>query len=176
MPPRWITPLVLLLVVAWATGARAEIAAPQGMVVLTITGKITHTNVGQAAEFDLAMLEAIGGQEATVTDFAETGPGRQRFTGVPMAKLLDKVGADGQTVTALALDAYERELSVEELTGSGAILAYKRNGAYLKLDGRDFGGRGPLWIIYPLDATPALRKLEDVEGRFVYQLIRLDVK
>lgn len=169
--------LLVLLSPLLATPALAgSLDAPKGMTVLTVAGKIRNTNAGDTAVFDLAMLERLGGDETVVTDFEETGPGRHSFTGVPMAKLLAVVGADGPQVVAFALDGYERELDIAELRQDGVILAYKKDGAYLTLASRDFGGRGPLWLIYPLDDRPALRKLEEVEGRFVYQLVRLEIR
>ncbi len=173
-------PLIFLLVlVPWlfpAVAAEDELAAPKGMTVLTVAGKIRNTNAGDTAAFDLAMLERLGGKAVTVTDFEETGAGRHSFTGVPMGKLLAAVGADGSQAVAFALDGYERELDIAELRQDGVILAYKKDGAYLTLASRDFGGRGPLWLIYPLDDRPALRKIEHIGGRFVYQLVRLEIR
>ena len=36
-----------------------SLSSPTGPVVLTVTGRITNTNAGKTAEFDMAMLEAL---------------------------------------------------------------------------------------------------------------------
>ena len=46
--------------------AHAEIAAPTGKVILSVTGAIDNKNAGDAAQFDLKMLEGLGGREASM--------------------------------------------------------------------------------------------------------------
>lgn len=167
---------LLLMVVVSTAQAGAGQSPPLGMVVLTVDGRIETKNSGDVAEFDLAALESMMTQSVTVTDFAETGAGRHEFTGVSAVEVLASAGARGARVTAVALDGYERAFEIAELQKYGAILAYRKDGRYLRIDNREFGGRGPLWMIYPLDRHPELRQREDIAGRFVYQLVRLRVE
>src|SRR6266700_3366257 len=70
------------------TGA-ASLPKPADKPILTVTGKISVTNKDGAAQFDRAMLEALG-----ETSFSTSTPwydGPRKFEGVPLAKLLDAV-------------------------------------------------------------------------------------
>ena len=55
---------VLLSAVAWAD---STLPSPAGSVILTVSGKIAHTNDGDSAKFDRAMLESLGQSELAVT-------------------------------------------------------------------------------------------------------------
>ena len=69
----------------------ADLAKPQGKVILTLSGLIKETNGEGVAEFDIAMLEALGLKSFTTTTPWYTGA--VTFEGVRMAALLDRVGA-----------------------------------------------------------------------------------
>ena len=45
-----------------------KLPAPTGKPVLTISGKIGNTNVGDKAVFDLAMLEKLGSEKSRILD------------------------------------------------------------------------------------------------------------
>jgi hypothetical protein len=77
---------------AWA----APLPQPQGKVILTISGRITNTNNGNSAEFDMPMLEAIGIESFTTKTPWYKDP--VTFSGVPMARLLAFVGATGSSL------------------------------------------------------------------------------
>lgn len=154
--------------------ATAEgLGAPAGMVVLTLTGKIAKTNSEGAAEFDLAMLEALPSATATVTapHWPETEGGPHRFDGTLMRDLLETVGAKGDTLRALALDGYEIDLPVSDVTRYPVLLAWKLDGRHLKL-----GGKGPLWIVYPVNQFPELARDETNRDKWVYALVHLEVR
>ena len=150
-----------------AAPAPALLRQPQGKVILTISGTIATTNAAAAAVFDLAMLEELG-----VKSFSTTTPwynGAVSFEGVPMARLLDHVGAAGTKVTAQALNDYSTEIPQDDFRSFGAILALKRDGAYMPV--RD---KGPLFIVYPYDSDPAL-KHQRYYSRSAWQVARLVV-
>jgi hypothetical protein len=69
-----------------------------------------------------------------------------------MAKLMEAVQAQGETVTAVALNDYVTEIPMGDFTRYGVVLALKRNGAYMPV--RD---KGPLFIVYPYDTDSDLR-------------------
>lgn len=148
--------------------ARAALAAPVGKVILTMSGMLKETNQDGNAVFDMAMLEAIG-----LTSFITVTPwytGPVKFEGVPMAKLLDRVGATGTTVTALALNDYRTEIPLDDFRKYPAILATKRDGEYMPVK-----DKGPLFIVYPYDSDPTL-KHQVYYSRSAWQVARLIVK
>jgi hypothetical protein len=143
------------------------LATPGGEVILTISGKISVTNRPGAAVFDRDMLEALGMSSFTTTTPWYDGP--VTFEGVPMTRLMQAVGAAGETVTALALNDYATELPVSDFSRYGVLLALKRNGAYMPV--RD---KGPLFIVYPFDSHPEL-KSRRYYSRSAWQLAQLIV-
>ena len=113
---------LLLSTAAFADG----LAAPTGDVVLHVTGKISKTNNGDAADFDMAMLEALAGRTTTTAtpwyDAAKT------FSGPLGSALLEAVGASGTTLKVLALNDYASEIPVSDFTQYPVILATKLDG------------------------------------------------
>jgi hypothetical protein len=154
-----------------ACGAAAAVAdplpAPTGEPILTVSGSIANTNDGTMAVFDREMLESVG----TVT-FSTMTPWYDHvveFEGVPLATLLQYVGAAGTEVTAIALNDYSSTIPVSDFEEFGVILAMKRDGEIMPV--RD---KGPLFIVYPYDSDPALRN-EQYYSRSVWQVKALDI-
>ena len=114
------------------------------------------------------MLEALGTRAFTTTTPWHNGP--VTFEGVPMAKLMRAVGAEGDTVTALALNDYSTDIPMDDFARYGVLLALKRDGAYMPV--RD---KGPLFIVYPYDSDPALRSRR-FYSRSAWQVVRLVVR
>ena len=162
---RFAFPLCLAML---AGAARAEdLPAPEGEVLLAVRGAIARTNAGDAALFDRAMLEALPAQTfATSTIWTE---GVRDFTGVALATLLDRVGAEGATLRATALNDYGVEIPVSDAVPGGPMVAYAMDGAPMSV--RD---KGPLWIVYPYDADAAYRT-EVVYARSIWQLSEVEV-
>ncbi len=143
------------------------LAAPGGRVILTVSGRIGVTNEGSSARFDRAMLEEIGMASFTTATPWYDGP--VTFEGVPMTKLLQRVGAQGEMVQAVALNDYSTEIPIADFAQYNVLLALKREGNYLTI--RD---KGPLFIVYPYDSDPAL-KSPRYYGRSAWQVARLVV-
>jgi hypothetical protein len=157
------------IAVAGARPARsAGLALPQGKVVLSVSGLIKETNKDGAAELDMTMLEAIGTASFTTSTPWYNTP--VTFSGVPMAKLLDYLGASGTTITAYALNDYKTDIPIEDFRKFPAILATKRDGAYMPV--RD---KGPLFIVYPYDSDPNL-KHQVYYSRSAWQVARMVVR
>ncbi|WP_210483061.1 hypothetical protein [Microvirga antarctica] len=154
---------------AIATPARAleALPAPAGPVILTVVGKIGVTNAPGEARFDRAMLDAIGHRSLTTMTPA-TGR-RHRFEGVSLKAVLDRVGANGQEIRAVALNDFEAVIPVSDLRFD-PLVASTSDGEPLKM--RD---KGPLWIVYPRDDFKDLDDLR-YDSRWVWQLYRLDVE
>ena len=145
----------------------ADLTQPEGPVILTVSGAIAQTNGDGAATFDLAMLEAMDPQSfETGTIWTE---GTSTFTGVPLRRILEAVGAEGEVLTLRALNDYSVEMPSEAVDDNAPLIAYARDGA--PLSRRD---RGPLWVIYPYDSDAAYRN-DTIYTRSVWQLDRIEV-
>jgi len=149
-----------------ASPARAALAAPSGPVVLSISGKIAQTNTPTGeAEFDREALEALG--QVTFTTQTPWYPKPVTFEGVPAAKIMEAVGAQGNLATAVALNDYSTEIPISDFARYGVIFALKRDGAYMPV--RD---KGPIFIVYPYDTDPILHS-RSYYGRSAWQVTRL---
>jgi hypothetical protein len=146
----------------------ASLAKPTGKVILTVSGLISNTNTGEKAEFDMPMIEALGTVSFTTKTPWYKDP--VTFTGVPMDKLMEAVGAKGTSVTVTALNDYATDIPIEDFKTHPVILATKRDGNYMPV--RD---KGPLFIIYPFDSQPELRNAV-YYSRSAWQVARMVVK
>ncbi len=140
----------MLGVVMGAASAAQAGDAPQGTVVLTITGRVRRPNQGAAMVFDMAMLEALP-QHSFSTQTPWYGSAR-KFTGPLLRDVLAAAGAEGTRLRAVALNDYVVELPVEDTQRFDVLLA-------ILLDGQPMAVRdkGPLFIIYPFDSSAQLR-------------------
>jgi hypothetical protein len=136
--------------------------------MLTVSGKISAPNGEEGVQFSREALEALG--MVTIETTTPWYKGVVKFEGVPLHKLMQTVGASGERLTAIALNDYSSELPIEDFAKYNVILALKRDGEYMPV--RD---KGPLFIIYPYDATPELRS-QKFYSRSVWQVSRLVVK
>jgi len=160
--------LAVLAVVGVAAQAAPPLAKPTDKAILTVTGKIVVTNSDKSAVFDRAMLESIG-----MVSFTTTTPWYKepvKFEGVPLAKLMEAVGATGDRLLAVALNDYSAELPMEDIKKYNVILALKRDGDYMPV--RD---KGPLFIVYHYDSNPDLKN-QKFYSRSVWQVARIEVK
>lgn len=149
---------------AWAQSA----AAPRGRVVLTVKGTAGEAGRGGPANFTLDELEALGTTELeTETPFT---PGPVRFTGVPLRRLLEAVGAEGETIRATALNDYAVDIPREDATRHGVLLATRVDGKPMAV--RD---KGPVWVVYPWRGNPELSNPLYV-ARSIWQLRSIEIK
>jgi len=151
-----------------APARAADLAQPQGPVILTVTGNISNTNSGGEARFDLAMLENLPGRTTTTeTPWTE---GKVSFEGPLGQALLDLVGAEGDTLLVTALNDYEADIPTSDFANWPVILATHMNGEAMSV--RE---KGPLFVIYPVDADPTLYN-EVVFSRSVWQVKTIEVR
>ncbi len=161
--------LTAAYMIAMLAPAHAEpLAAPSGKPILVVSGAISETNVDGTAQFDRAMLEAMG--TVTVETRTPWYDGVRTFEGVRLDALMEAVGASGETVRAVALNDYVATMPVQDFARFGTILALKRDGEYMSV--RE---HGPLFIIYPFDSDPELQS-QTYFGRSVWQLAKLAVE
>jgi hypothetical protein len=152
-----------------ATAARAEpLSRPTGKPVLTISGRIGTTNIGDTAVLDRPMLEELG-----MTSFRTKTPWYTDpviFEGVPMDVLMRRIQANGETAMVTALNDYASDIPVADFALYHPILALKRNGEYLEV--RD---KGPFFIVDPYDSVPELPS-QKFYSRSPWQVARIEIR
>lgn len=164
---RFALPVVAAAVFATSALA-ADLAQPKGEVILTITGNIENTNDGDSAKFDREMLESLG--MTTITTSSPWYDSKMNFEGVSFKKVMDLVGAKGDTIHAFALNDYDTEIPMSDLDDSGVILAMKLNGEIMKI--RD---KGPIFVIYPYDSASPYQA-QTYYARSAWQVTRMTVE
>lgn len=147
--------------------AEGNLPAPAGEIVLTVTGNISRTNRDHMAAFDEGMLKALPWTSLETTTVVTDGV--RRFDGFLMQDLLDYVGAEGETVTAVALNDYVIDIPMEDFSRFDVLIAASMDGERLLPS-----DKGPFWIVYPRDDHEILQDIR-YDYRWVWQLIRLDV-
>lgn len=161
--------IVMLLSFMIASQALAgELPKPAGKVLLTMSGNIENTSEEGKAVFDIASLEKLG-----MVSFQTASPwynGRTTFTGIPLKKLMDYVGAKGSIVKVTALNDYTTVIPLSDFQKYNVILALKINGEYMRV--RD---KGPLFIVYPYDSEPELNN-QVFYSRSAWQVSKMSIE
>lgn len=171
--------MMFALALPFATGSPARVQAqsqapvPEGpeeaRIVLSVSG-LVDAGPAEAAgghQFTLAALEALG-----VVPLRTETPwtrGLQSFSGVPLERLMQAVGARGQVLRCIAINRYHVTVPREHGLRHGAVLATRLDGQPMRI--RD---RGPVWLIYPWTDRPDLQRAEFHE-RSIWQLRSIEV-
>ncbi len=140
------------------------LVAAEPRPVLHVTGQVADG----AQAFDISELRAL--PATTLETSTVVTDGTHRFTGVLLRDLLTRLDADGDMVTAIALNDYAVDIPVSDFDKFDVILAYSMNGEAL-----DRADKGPLWIIYPRDAHAELQDIR-YDYRWVWQLSEIEVR
>lgn len=155
----------LLLAAAAATPAFA-LDPPVGPVVLTVKGDISETNVGDTAQFDQAMLDALPGREGAMeTPWTK---GVVTFKGPLLRAVLEAAGANGTNLKVRALNDYAADVPVADAKLE-TILATQMDGKPMSI--RD---KGPMMLVYPFDLDQSLFN-EKYFSRSVWQIKEIEV-
>ena len=164
---------MLGFVVALTIGALAspaltkDLPSPVGPVILTVKGAIGTTNMEGAAQFDLAMLQALPAVTfSTTTGWTE---GVHAFTGVQLKDFVAAMDSQGSLLKMTAINDYMVEVPVADAVEGGPILAYLMDGQEMSI--RE---KGPLWLIYPYDTKPEYQS-EVIYARSIWQLDRIEI-
>lgn len=156
--------LVLSLLAAPAA-LPVGLGAPEGRVILTVTGAAEAAGDDGAVSFDLPMLEGIAGRETTTQtpwyDEVHT------FTGPLLSEVVAAVGAEGRDLRVQALNGYEAIIPAADIATLPIILATRIDGEALSV--RD---KGPVFVVYPFDLGPQLYN-ETYFSRSVWQVVAM---
>ncbi|SHO43187.1 molybdopterin-dependent oxidoreductase [Desulfopila aestuarii] len=158
----------ILLLVALPTTIALALDPPQGTVLLTINGKITTTNTEGAAQFDVAMLQAL--PQKTIKAETPWTAGVTKFSGPLLRDVLQMVGANGDSLLMTAINEYQVKVPVTDANFFNCILAMSVDGEILTIR-----TKGPLWLIYPWDTFDALRT-ETYYSRSIWQLKAIEIQ
>ncbi|MGR3498015.1 MAG: molybdopterin-dependent oxidoreductase [Limimaricola soesokkakensis] len=139
-------------------------AAQPGSMALSVTGPDRSVTM-----LDLAALDAMP-QESFVTGTIWTD-GDARFSGVPLAALLERLGVEAEagTIELVALNDYRVEIPIEEIDDSAPIVATRIDGETVPV--REMG---PYWVVYPYDLDPRYRT-EATFARSIWQLAQVNL-
>lgn len=146
-------------------GLAEQLPAPTGDVLLTLSGALTHETADGVVTLDRALLEVMETVEFTTSTIWMEGD--VTFTGVPLRDVLDYAGAQGQEISAVALNDYKIEIPVSEIEEDTPIIAYLMNGEPMSRR-----NKGPLWIVYNYDSDAKYRS-EVIYSRSIWQLDRI---
>jgi hypothetical protein len=133
-------------------------------VVLTLTGAVE----GGLVQWTRSDLERLDWQELGTTTSVTDGV--RKFRGILMRDILDRSGAEGETVVARALNNYEIDIPVGDFNRFDVLAALYMDG--VELTPRD---KGPIWIVYPRDDYAELADIR-YDMRWVWQLVEIEVR
>lgn len=132
--------------------------------ILSVTGNVT----GGEIRLTLDQIEAMG--TASIVTTTPWHDGLTTFEGVPMARFLESVGAQGTTVYVHALNDFSIDIPLSDLTRFDAIMAFKTNGEYMEI-----ADKGPLFIVFPYDDVKEVRN-ELFYARSVWQIHTIEIE
>ncbi|NVO06235.1 MAG: hypothetical protein HXX19_10065 [Rhodoferax sp.] len=133
-------------------GLHAEMPAPQparGKTILSVTGNLSKASGPEGMALSEAAIDAL--PVHTITTSTPWFKTVTTFSGPLLSDLLESVGAKGSLLTLRALNDYRVQVPVSDAYAFQPILARKIN--HKPISVRD---KGPLFLIYPFDANPAL--------------------
>ena len=141
---------------------------PTGKVVLTIRGVgVKNANVGDTAQFDMPMLEALAGRTAEVRTpwFKDVST----FSGPYLRSVLEAAGVTGTMLRVNAINDYSSDIPVKDAE-LDVIIATRLEGKPMSV--RD---KGPMILIYPFDLDADLYR-EKYFSRSVWQIDEIEVR
>ena len=124
--------------------AGQKVAAPNGEVVLTVSGDIGARNKGRTLQLDLDSLEQM--RQVRLEAAEPFLKRRVTFEGVLLADLLAVAGVpdSASKVSLTALDDYKVDFTLADVRSSQMLLATKADGKHMPVD-----RSGPIRIVFP---------------------------
>lgn len=145
------------------------LAAPQGPVILKLTGELESADPGEGeALFDMAMIQALPQHEIVTSNPWVDKP--HKYVGPRLADVLAAVKANGKSITLTALNSFQIRINWDKVKQYEPILAWQDDGVTMRV--RD---KGPLWFILPLDQYPELKRSEFTD-MMIWQLSGIDIQ
>ncbi|CAN5455958.1 hypothetical protein BH11PSE9_BH11PSE9_10420 [soil metagenome] len=180
--PRFLTPMLALVIFAIATASRAEgneiktavheqvAVAPPGVVSASLL--ISRQGAPAASVvLDVAALARIGVRQIrTAVPWDKTGV-VQTWEGVPLSQLVASQKAAGRDVYVSALDDYGALVPASDIVRLDPILAWLRDGKPIRVK-----DKGPFVVIYPFTANPDLSSTETYNTRSVWHAKQVDIR
>lgn len=120
------------------------IPAPNGEVILTVTGNISTYNNGDTLDLDMATLEKFGVVKYDIDDpWTKT---TVNYSGVLLSDFLKIIGASSsaENIRITALDDYAVDITITEAQKWPVLIATQSNGEYMTV-----AENGPTRIIFP---------------------------
>ena len=142
--------------------------APQGPVVLKVSGLIEAHNQGKLAVLDMKALQALPQKSFTTQTPWDQKP--VSFSGPLLRDVLQLVRAKGQHIRDVALNDYRVKLPVADAREHDVVVALQMNGQAIPVR-----TKGPLFIVYPFDAKKELQQKTYYE-RSIWQLKAIEVE
>jgi hypothetical protein len=141
----------------------------EGERILTVSGRIDTTNVGDRLEFDLETLERLRLVEFRADDYQAEGR-EVVFRGVLLDDLLAFAGADADAteVLTVALNDYAFPIPIGDRE-LGALVATRTDGETMPIE-----RYGPTRIVYP-NVEVAFEPVE-FDPKWTWQLDRLEIR
>ncbi|MGU5660971.1 molybdopterin-binding oxidoreductase [Aeromonas sanarellii] len=159
-----LLPLLFALVVSGVT-----LAAPQGPVILKVTGNLDPSNPADGEVLlDMAMIQALPQHEIVTSNPWVDKP--HKYVGPRLADVLTAVKANGKSITLTALNSFQIRINWDKVRQYDPILAWQDDGVTMRV--RD---KGPLWFILPLDQHPELKRSEFTD-MMIWQLSAIDIQ
>ncbi|MBP0602558.1 molybdopterin-binding oxidoreductase [Aeromonas sanarellii] len=159
-----LLPLLFALVVPGVT-----LAAPQGPVILKVTGNLDPSNPADGEVLlDMAMIQALPQHEIVTSNPWVDKP--HKYVGPRLADVLTAVKANGKSITLTALNSFQIRINWDKVRQYDPILAWQDDGVTMRV--RD---KGPLWFILPLDQHPELKRSEFTD-MMIWQLSAIDIQ
>jgi hypothetical protein len=160
---------VLGVILAMLSGSAVwALDAPQGPVVLKVSGLIEAHNQGKVAVLDMKALQAL--PQKSFTTQTPWDPKPVTFSGPLLRDVLQLVKAKGQHIRAVALNDYRVKLPVSDARDHDVVVAVLMNGQAIPVR-----TKGPLFIVYPFDAKKELQHKTYYE-RSIWQLKAIEVE
>lgn len=148
-----------LLLLGWQTSAVAQ----------SVTGLQISAGSEPPDPITLELADLDGLPQNSFTTSTIWTDGAVTFSGVPLAVLLESIGASGTAVEMVALNDYKVTMPLSTLEETVPIVATRMNGELMSV--RD---KGPYWVVFPYDED--LRyQTETIYSFSIWQLNRLKV-
>ncbi|MEX0319066.1 MAG: hypothetical protein AB3N21_14000 [Ruegeria sp.] len=182
---RFVLPLCLALLAPLPS--YAEMARPEGHVLVTLGGAVSESNLpargaedgglygflevsyDAAAGFDAAMLNRLEQVSITIPHGPEGNQRDIAFSGPLLSAVMEMAGAAGKTAKPMAMDGYQAEIPWADISEHQPILATHADGVPMGI-----GRYGPAMIVFPPNEDEETRQRQ--AGQQVWALAFIGIE